>query len=55
MMTVTMTFNEAHPELVKGMAVTAPGLDNAMTPEGRHQGYAVILNIASDNKSVILS
>ena len=28
MMTVTMTFNEAHPELVKGMAVTAPGLDN---------------------------
>jgi hypothetical protein len=55
MMTATMTFNEAHPELVQGMAVTGPGLDNAMTEKGRHQGDAVILHIASDKKSVILS
>jgi hypothetical protein len=54
-MTATLTFNEAHPELVKGMAVTGPGLDNAMTEVGRHQGDAVILKIASDKKSVILS
>ena len=37
------------------MAVTGPGLDNAMTEKGRHQGDAVILQIASDKKSVILS
>jgi len=55
MMTATMTFKEAHPELVQGMAVTGPGLDNAMTEKGRHQGDAVILQIASDKKSVILS
>jgi hypothetical protein len=54
-MTATLTFNEAHPELVKGMAVTGPGLDNAKTEVGRHQGDAVILTIASDKKSVILS
>ena len=54
-MTATLTFNEAHPELVKGMAVTGPGLDNAMTEVGIHQGDAVILQIASDKKSVILS
>jgi len=54
-MTATLTFNEAHPELVKGMAVTGPGLDNAMTEVDRHQGDAVILQIASDKKSVILS
>ena len=53
-MTATLTFNEAHPELVKGMAVTGPGLDNAETEKGRHQGDAVILQIAS-KKSVILS
>ena len=54
-MTATLTFNQVHPELVKGMAVTGPGLDNAMTEKGRHQGDAVILQIASDKKSVILS
>ncbi len=51
----TMTFNEEHRELVQGMAVTGPGLDNAETEKGRHQGDAVILQIASDKKSVILS
>ena len=51
----TLTFNQAHPELVQGMAVTGPGLDNADTEEGRHQGDAVILQIATDKKSVILS
>jgi hypothetical protein len=54
-MRATLTFNEAHPELVKGMAVTGPGLDDAHTEVGRHQGDAVILQIASDKKSVILS
>ncbi len=54
-MTATLTFNVAHPELVKGMAVTGPGLANAMTERGPHQGDAVILKIASDQKSVILS
>lgn len=54
-MTATLTFNEAHPELVKGMAVGGPGLDNAMTEKGPHQGDAVILEIAGDHKSVILS
>ena len=51
----TVTFNQAHPELVQGMAVTGPGLDNAETEKGRHQGDAVILQIASDKKSVVLS
>jgi hypothetical protein len=51
----TLIFKEAHPELVEGMAVTGPGLDNAMTEDGIHQGNAVILQIASDQKSVILS
>ncbi len=37
------------------MAVTGPGLDDAQTEVGRHQGDAVILYIAPDNKSVILS
>ena len=54
-MTATLTFNVAHPELVEGMAVKGPGLDNAMTEKGLHQGEAVILKIASDKKSVILS
>jgi hypothetical protein len=54
-MTATLTFNEAHHELVKGMAVKGPGLDNAETERGLHQGDAVILEIASDKKSVILS
>jgi hypothetical protein len=54
-MTATLTFNEAHNELVEGMAVEGPGLDNAQTEVGKHQGDAVILEIASDKKSVILS
>ena len=37
-MTATLTFNQAHPELVKGMAVTGPGLDNAQTEKGRPPG-----------------
>jgi len=53
--TATLTFNEEHPELVEGMAVTGPGLDDAMTEVDPHQGLAVILQIASDKKSVILS
>jgi hypothetical protein len=50
-----IVFNEAHPELVKGMAITGPGLDNAMTEVGIHQGNALILEIASDSKSVVVS
>ena len=53
--TATLSFNIKHPELVEGMAVTGPGLDNAETEKGVHQGDAVILKIASDQKSVILS
>jgi hypothetical protein len=53
--TATLSFNMAHPELVEGMAVTGPGLDDAQTEVGKHQGDAVILKIASDKKSVILS
>ncbi len=53
--TATLTFNEAHPELVAGMAVTGPGLDSAQTEVGVHQGDAVVLKIASDQKSVVLS
>ena len=53
--TATLFFNQAHPELVEGMAVTGPGLDDAMTERGRHQGDAVILQITTDKKSVILS
>jgi hypothetical protein len=51
----TLSFPIAHPELVKGMAVTGPGLDDAMTEVDKHQGDALILEIASDKKSVILS
>jgi hypothetical protein len=54
-MAATLTFNTAHPELVEGMAVKGPGLDNAQTEKGIHQGDAVILQIAGDKKSVILS
>ena len=54
-MTATLAFNEPHPELVKGMAVTGPGLDDAQTEVGVHQGDAVILAIASDKRSVILN
>ena len=53
--TATMYFNQPHDELVKGMAVTGPGLDDAMTEKGGHQGDAVILQITSDKMSVILS
>ena len=53
--TATMNFNQAHPELVEGMAVTGPGLDDAETEKGRHQGDALILQITTDKKSVILS
>ena len=53
--TATMNFNQAHPELVEGMAVTGPGLDDADTEKGPHQGDAVILQITTDKKSVILS
>ena len=52
--TATLTFNEEHPELVEGMAVTGPGLDDAQTEVGVHQGDAVILKIASKT-TVILS
>ena len=37
------------------MAVTGPGLDDAQTEDGIHQGDALILEIAGDKKSVILS
>jgi hypothetical protein len=53
--TATLTFNDPHPELVKGMAVNGPGLDNAQTEVGPHQGDALILAISSDHKSVVLS
>lgn len=53
--TATMHFNQAHPELVEGMAITGPGLDDAMTEKGLHQGDALILQITTDKKSVILS
>src|ERR1700746_861884 len=50
--TATLTFKEKHPELVKGMAVTGPGLKNAETEVGKNQGDAVILDIAGDQKSL---
>jgi hypothetical protein len=53
--TATLTFTAKHPELVKGMAVTGPGLDDAQTEKDPHQGDALILEIAGDQKSVILS
>jgi len=54
-MTAVLTFSSPHPELVKGMAVSGPGLDNAQTEVGVHQGKAVILQIADDHTSVVLS
>jgi len=51
----TLHFTEPHSELVEGMSVQGPGLDNAMTEKGIHQGDALILSIASDKKSVVLS
>ena len=53
--TATMYFDEPHTELVEGMAVTGRGLDDAETEKGRHQGDALILQITTDRKSVILS
>jgi len=53
--TATMTFSGSHPELVEGMMVTGPGLDNAQTEVGLHQGNALILKIANDTKSIIIS
>ena len=37
------------------MAVSGPGLDDAQTEKGLHQGAALILEIAGDEKSVTLS
>jgi hypothetical protein len=54
-MSATLNFSTAHPELVEGMAVTGTGLDDAQTEVGVHQGDAVILEIASDKKSITLS
>jgi len=48
-------FNEPHKELVPGMSVTGPGLDEAMTEVDKHQGDAVILKVSSDGKSVLVS
>jgi hypothetical protein len=41
--------------LVEGMSVKGPGLDDAMTEVGIHQGDAVILEITNDKKTLILS
>lgn len=41
--------------LIEGMSVKGPGLDDAMTEVGIHQGDAVILEIESDRKTLILS
>lgn len=51
----TLFFQQPHPELVEGMMVTGPGLNNTVGESGPHQGKAVILKISSDRKSVILS
>ena len=51
----TISFKDPQPTLVEGMAVTGLGLDNANTDSGPHQGDAVILEISSDKKSVIVS
>jgi hypothetical protein len=55
-LSATMSFQEPHPELAEGMAVTGPGLDgNTMTEVGHVEGPAIILEIAPDKKSVIVS
>ncbi len=51
----TIEFTQKQKGLVPGMSVSGPGLDDAMTEEGMHQGKAVILQVASDEKSVIVS
>jgi hypothetical protein len=53
--TATLRFAAPHFELIKGMAVTGPHLNDAQTEVGEHQGDAVILDIAGDGKSVVLS
>jgi hypothetical protein len=55
--TATLRFETPHKELIKGMAVTGPHLTDppAQTEVGPHLGDAVILDIASDGKSVVLS
>lgn len=50
----TLNFSGSQP-VVPGMAVKGPGLDDAMTEDGPHQGEAVILKVAADGKSAILS
>jgi len=51
----TIEFAEKQEGLVPGMTVDGPGLKDAMCEEGMHQGKAVILEVAGDKKSVILS
>lgn len=53
--TAVLSFETPQKNLVPGMAVQGDGLDDAKTEVGVHQGDAVILKIASDEKSVILS
>lgn len=54
-MTATLRFTEKHPELVRGMSVTGPGLTGLQTEVDPQQGPPVILEIAKDEKSVVLS
>ena len=59
--TLVLTANDANDKpadrlgLVEGMSVTGPGLDDAQTEVGPHEGDAVILEIANDKKTLILS
>jgi len=51
----TIEFKTKQNGLVPGMSVSGPGLDEATTEDGVHQGKAVILEVAGDGKSVIVS
>lgn len=51
----TIEFDKKQDGLVPGMAVSGPGLDEATTEDGVHRGKAVILEVAGDGKSVIVS
>ncbi len=51
----TIEFKEKQTKLVPGMSVDGPGLKTAMTEDGIHRGKAVILEVAGDGKSVIVS
>ena len=55
--TATMYFNDPHPELTVGMSVEGPGLNttDTQTETGVAAGLPVILQIAEDHKSVVLS